>query len=80
MIILTELDKNGHPVMLDGVPLAISTCNDYYDREPGASLAFLVARMKVLSAEQPLERFAIGRQVIQIIMRDREEPLNPCGT
>jgi hypothetical protein len=73
MIILTELGKDGKPVMDHGTPVSLSTIND---TEEG--MTFLKSRMAAFSHENPHTTYAIVRPEYRILFRTGE-PQHPCA-
>jgi hypothetical protein len=61
MYLLSELDQNWNPVLINGVPAPTwSTADEQYDRdEPGRALNYLKSRMKTLTETVPGIRLGI---------------------
>lgn len=79
MLILTELDSKGNIVMDYGSPLTLSAANEYFDIEHDKSLNYLKDRMLEIALIKPEANLAILKQEYRIVLRNKNEPLYPCG-
>jgi len=73
MLILTELDSAGHPVVDHGVIVSLSTFNDTEENR-----LLMLKRMRNLASENLGTDYAIITMVPKILFRTGE-PVHPCG-
>lgn len=79
MLILTDLNDVGRPVMEHGAAKLLSQANDFYDDPPvKAAENYLLTVMRGMTAAEPGRKLAIVRVTYQILHRNHE-PVNPCG-
>lgn len=77
MLILTELDDHGKPIVINGAIKNISSANEFYDDLPAKASDYLKVTMREMTAADPERRLAIVRTEYHILHRNHE-PVNPC--
>lgn len=59
MYLLSELDAQGKPILVNGTPPALAASNEEYDAEEGQSLNYLKLQMKMRTLRHPLVRLGV---------------------